>query len=79
MKGGRNDTGRGAGHLRGAAVAFSLGFQLLASALGGFYLGSLLDRARYTTFFAPAGLLVGLLAGLHRIYLLVRTALKKGD
>ncbi|MGI6662892.1 MAG: hypothetical protein ACOX4B_05380 [Bacillota bacterium] len=55
-----------------AGVVFGAGFSLIGSALAGYLIGSYLDRNRNGALFAPAGLLLGLLAGLHRMYALFR-------
>jgi len=60
-----------------AAVMLSLGFQLLTSALAGFIAGAFIDRLRTTRWAAPTGLLVGLVAGFHRAYLLVKSTIAK--
>jgi len=75
VAGNRDDSPRGP--VLGAAAVLSLGFQLLASALGGFFLGSLLDRGWRTSAFAPAGLLLGLLVGFHRAYVLIKSTIRK--
>jgi F0F1-type ATP synthase assembly protein I len=67
----------GDGPVMGAAAFLSMGFQLVASALGGLYLGSLLDRGRQSQVFAPLGLLSGLLVGFYRAYVLVRSTIRK--
>jgi len=63
-------------HLSFASI-LGMGFELAVSAFGGLYIGSLLDRGREGSLFAPAGLLLGLLLGFHRAYMLVRSALRK--
>jgi len=55
----------------------SLGFEMAISALGGLYLGSLLDRRTGKALFAPMGLILGLLVGFHRAYMLVRSTMRK--
>ncbi len=67
-------TGRSA---LGAVAILSLGLETAVAALGGLYLGSLLDRSRPTPLFAPLGLLLGLLAGFRRAYVLVRSTIRK--
>lgn len=59
------------------ASFLGMGFELAAAAFGGLYLGSLLDRGQDRALFAPAGLLLGLLLGFHRAYMLVRSAIRK--
>lgn len=76
MEGNRKDGGAKEGTLRSAAVV-SLGLYLLFSALGGLLLGSYLDRSRGTSYFTPAGLLLGLLVGLHRAYILVKASIRR--
>ncbi|MEX0974232.1 MAG: hypothetical protein WD024_02625 [Bacillota bacterium] len=61
----------------GARALLSWGFEMAVAALGGLYLGSLFDRGRPTALFAPVGLLLGLLVGLHHAYVLVRSTLRK--
>jgi hypothetical protein len=55
-----------------AGVVFGAGFSLIGSALAGYLIGGYLDRNRSGALFAPAGLVLGLLAGLHRMYALFR-------
>lgn len=73
MKGNRRDGSERNEPLRSAAIV-SLGVYLACSSLGGLLLGSYIDRARGTSYFAPAGLLLGLAAGLHRAYTLVKAS-----
>lgn len=73
---GKGDGGRDRPPM-GVASILSMGFEMAVAALGGLYLGSLLDRDRPRAIFAPAGLLLGLLVGLHRAYVLVRSAMRK--
>lgn len=71
-----NDPKRKAAGDRGidltAGVVFSAGFSVIASTFAGLYLGIALDRGRQGTLFAPIGLIFGLLAGFHRVYLLFK-------
>lgn len=60
-----------------AGLILSLGFSLVASALIGLYLGSLLDRTAQNKVFTPIGLLLGLAAGFHRAWILIRSITKK--
>ncbi|MBE3519708.1 MAG: AtpZ/AtpI family protein [Firmicutes bacterium] len=53
------------------------GFSIVVSALGGMVLGSYLDRRGQSHLFAAIGFLLGLLAGLHRAYLLIRSIASK--
>lgn len=57
----------------------SMGFELAISTLGGLYIGSLIDRRRGGSIFAQLGLIVGLLVGFHRAYMLVRSAMRKPE
>ncbi len=69
--------GSGQGPVFGAAAVLSLGFQLVASALAGLYLGSLLDKGRLGPVFAPVGFLLGVLIGFQRAYALVKSTVRR--
>ena len=58
-------------------VLLGLGFAVLASAIGGLYLGIFLDKRSGRTFFAPVGLLLGLGAGFHRSWFAVKQMIMK--
>lgn len=60
-----------------AGAVLSAGFSVLASAVGGLCVGIALDKRGGGTHFAPAGLLVGLLVGFHRVYILFRQIAKR--
>ena len=75
MSGSRN--GADDGPRIGFGAILTIGFELAISALGGLYLGSLVDRQRGGALFAPIGLILGLLVGFHRAYMLVRSAMRK--
>ncbi|HHY76840.1 MAG TPA: hypothetical protein GX500_08775 [Firmicutes bacterium] len=62
-----------------AGFAFGAGFSLIGSTLAGYLIGSYLDRNRGSALFAPVGLLLGLLSGLHRMYVLMRRAAGNGN
>lgn len=49
------------------------GFSIVVSSLVGMALGSFLDRGGQGHLFAVLGFLLGLLAGFHRAYLLIRS------
>ena len=68
----RSPTGRYKGLGPAAGLAFGAGFSLIGSALAGYLIGSYLDRNRSGALFAPVGLVLGLLSGLHRMYTLFR-------
>jgi F0F1-type ATP synthase assembly protein I len=60
-----------------AGVVFSAGFSLVFSAFAGLAIGIALDRRGGRTLFAPIGLLLGLLAGFHRLYVAFRVVAKR--
>lgn len=53
------------------------GFSIVVSSLVGMALGSYLDRGGRGHLFAALGFLLGLLAGFHRAYLLIRSMARK--
>ncbi|MGI6643191.1 MAG: AtpZ/AtpI family protein [Bacillota bacterium] len=63
---------------RNVGVLLGLGFTLATSTLAGLYLGLYLDKRTGKTLFAPAGLLLGLAAGIHQSVRVIRNMLKKG-
>lgn len=64
----RSDRGMGIS----VGVVLGVGFSLISSTLAGYLIGTWLDRNRGSALFAPVGLILGLLAGLHRLYRLFR-------
>ncbi|HHY11526.1 MAG TPA: hypothetical protein GX529_02740 [Firmicutes bacterium] len=65
------------GLLLAAGVVLSLGFSLIGSALLGMYIGSLMDKGSSTNVYTPVGLIVGLIVGFHRSWVIVRSLIKK--
>ncbi|HHY17975.1 MAG TPA: hypothetical protein GX524_07830 [Firmicutes bacterium] len=65
------------GFLPIAGIIFSLGFSLIASALLGLYIGSLMDKGSSSHIYTPIGLIVGLIVGFHRSYLTIRGLVAK--
>ncbi|HHY35903.1 MAG TPA: hypothetical protein GX510_09810 [Firmicutes bacterium] len=56
-----------------AFAILGAGFSIVVSSLAGMALGSYLDRGGQGHLFAALGFLLGLLAGFHRAYLLIRS------
>ncbi len=55
-----------------AGVILGAGFSLVASTLAGYLIGTWVDRSGGSALFAPIGLILGLLAGIHRLFTLFR-------
>lgn len=60
-----------------AGMILGAGFSLTASTLAGYLIGTWVARSGGSALFAPAGLILGLLAGLHRLYVLFRGVARK--
>lgn len=59
-----------------AGVALSLGFTLIGSSFVGMYIGSLIDKANSTKIYTPIGLMLGLIVGLHRLWIIIRNLIQ---
>lgn len=65
------------GFLLAAGVVLSLGFSLVAAALLGMYIGSLMDKGSSTRIYTPIGLIIGLIVGFHRSWIIIRSLITK--
>lgn len=56
-----------------AGLVLGIGSTLLFSSIAGLLAGHYVDRHTGRTLFAPLGLILGLAAGFHRMWLIIRT------
>lgn len=65
------------GFLIAAGLILSLGFSLVAVALLGMYIGSLMDKGSAARIYTPIGLIIGLIVGFHRSWVVIRNLITK--